>query len=322
MLDFSPNDRDRETNVVQLFHSIEHNRGRKLICFHQGRGNHPSRHSFNDDALDRLTKILKEIGRQENLSILLESPGGDIDCAFRMVRILRHYATDVEILVSRYAKSAATFLCLAANTIYLGRDAELGPLDAQLPDPRGSIKTHSALNTFKSLEYLRQYVLETLDQVVLTLMAHGGMDIPFAVEAARPLVADIVTPLYQQVDPHELGEARRYLSIGEEYCKMVMERYSYRNLSKKEIQKIVDKLVWGYPSHGFVIDLQEAKQIGLNVKPLDQKTADLCCELVSKVDYCYGFPTNATMALDPNRRPSKARNEERDNFRRKRAKRG
>ena len=306
MLEFSPNNAKLEKEITALLDSIEQKRGRKVVCFHQGRGDTPNHHEFDDGACTRLAKSLEQLGKQERLSILVESPGGDIDCAFRSVRILRHQTSDVEVLVPRYAKSAATFFCLAADTIYMGRDAELGPLDTQLRDPRGSVRPRSALNAFKSLEYLRQYLLETLDQVVVTLMMHGGMDIPFALEAARPLVADIVTPLYQQVDPHELGEARRSLAVGEEYSKMVMGRYSYRNLSEREIEKIVRTLVWEYPSHGFIIDLEEAKRIGLNAKPLDEETAALCSKFVSLVNYCYGFAETAEKHRTRRRSASKA----------------
>lgn len=128
----------------------------------------------------------------------------------------------------------------------------------------------------------------------MTLMINGGMDIPFAVEAARPLVADIVTPLYQRVNPYDLGEARRNLSIGEEYSKIVMRRYSYRERIEQDIEKIVSTLVWGYPSHSFVIDVTEAQRIGLKAKLLDQESTELCMKLVTKVDYCYGFASDSS----------------------------
>jgi len=208
------------------------------------------------------------------------------------------------VLVSRWAKSGATFLCLGANTIYMGQNAELGPLDTQLSDPRGSRFRKSALNAFKSLEYLRQYLLETLDQVVLTLMSHGGMDIPYAIEQARPLVADIVSPLYAQVNPHELGEARRHLAVGEEYSKLVMKRYSYRNHSESSINRIVEKLVWDFPSHTYIVDVEAAKAIGLNAKPLDEATDDLCCQLLNEVNGCVGFVSVDTEEKkgEPNKR--------------------
>ncbi len=234
------------------------------------------------------------MGPQAKLSLILESPGGDGDCTFRMVRHMRQYAGEVEVLVVRWAKSAATMMSLGAETIFMGRDAELGPLDTQLSDPRGSMFPRSALNGFKALEYLRQYLLETLNQTVVTLMLNADMDIPYAIEAARPIVADIASPLFQQIGPIELGESRRHLAVGEEYSKLIMKRYSYKDLTEGQIEQVVRKLVWDYPSHSFVIDLEEAQEIGLNAKPLDDDTAELCRELLETVNHCTGFAPSIT----------------------------
>lgn len=287
MLEFSPRNPAVEKKLLNILEQLEQNRERRVLCFYQDHMN--KREGIDDAICQKLLTALKEVGKQEKIAVFLESPGGDIDCTYRIVRSLRRNASNVEVLVARWAKSAATFFCLGADTIYMGQDAELGPLDTQLTDPKGSVFPKSALNAFKSLEYLRQYLLETLDQVVITLMRSGGMDIPYAIEAARPLVADIVGPLYQQVSPHELGEARRHLAVGEEYSKQVMRRYSYRHYKPQRIDKIVDKLVWDYPSHSYVIDLEEAHSIGLSVKPMDDKTEELLGNVLGLVHNCYGF---------------------------------
>ena len=169
------------------------------------------------------------------------------------------------------------------------RDAELGPLDAQLPDPRGSAIPKSALNSFKSLEYLQRYALDTLNLATILLLKQSSMDIPYAIEKAMPFVSCIVTPLYQQVDPQELGEARRHLSVAEEYCKRIMKRYAYSQLTKQKIDNIASRLVWEYPSHSFVIDLDEARQMGIHASLMDEERAKLCYNLIKSVDGCFGF---------------------------------
>lgn len=239
MLEFSPRSPTIERKLLDVLEELEQHRGHRVLCFCQDRTNR--RESIDDSTCQKLLTALKEEGQQEKIAVFVESSGGDIDCTYRILRSLRRHASVVEVLVARWAKSAATFFCLGADTVYMGQDAELGPLDTQLVDPRGSVFPKSALNAFKSLEYLRQYLLETLDQVVATLMRSGRMDIPYAIEAARPLVADIVGPLYQQVSPHELGEARRHLAVGEEYSKQVMRRYGYRHHRPQRIERIVDR---------------------------------------------------------------------------------
>ena len=257
-----------------------------FFCFYQNQG---IGEQINRDIVIKTRLALKELGHVKKLSILVDSPGGDADAAFHLVRAFRQYADNMEVFVVNWAKSGATFVCLGADKILMGGNGELGPLDVQLTDPRGSLIPKSALNVFKSLEYLQRYAMETLDLTTVLLMLKGNMDIPYAVEKALPFVSCVTSPLYQQVNPMELGEARRHLAVGEEYSKRIMKRYGYSSLSNTKIEVIVKQLVWEYPSHSFVIDLEEAKSIGLNAEVLDEERAKLCEELLSKVKGCFGF---------------------------------
>ena len=288
MLEFSPNTPEVEAEVKRLMTEIENQSGGRFFCFYQDQR---AEETISRDTVMKTRLALKELGRVEKLSILVDSPGGDADAAFHLVRAFRQYASNVEALVVNWAKSGATFLCLGADKILMGKNGELGPLDVQLTDPHGSLMPKSALNVFKSLEYLQRYAMDTLDLTTVLLMLKGNMDIPYALEKALPFVTCVTSPLYQQVNPIEVGEARRHLAVGEEYCQRIMKRYSYSSLSSLKIEKMVKRLVWEYPSHSFVIDLEEAIDIGLNAEGLNDARTMLCEELLSKVKGCLGFIT-------------------------------
>lgn len=288
VLEVTPNNGETQAEVVDLLRRIEERRGRRLVCFYQNhiRGNE----EFDRAALQRFRRALDALGHVDKVSVLVESPGGDIHAAYQMVRLLRDRAKDVEVLISRWAKSAATFFCLGADSIWMADTAEMGPLDAQLTDPKGSVVLSSALNTFKSLEYLRQFSLETLDYIVGYLMdPEPSMDYPYALESATPLVSQIMTPIFQQVSPRQLGEARMQLAVAEEYSRRVMTRYAYTAWSASRIQAVVRRLVWDYPAHSFVIDLDEAQSLGLHAHRLDEETARLCEELLGTAHGCMGI---------------------------------
>ena len=207
-------------------------------------------------------------GGNRRLSILLNSLGGSGTATYKMILSMRQYADDIEVLVPRYAKSAATLFCLGADTIYMGKEGELGPLDPQILDRTGIGRRVSALETFKGLEHLLGHSLEAFDSTVRFLLQNAPMDIHQAMEHAKPLFAAIVSPLYQNVDLHELGEAGRDLAEVEEYAFRAMQRWGYKDMEEGDIRQIARKLVWEYPSHEFVIDLAEARDIGLKVKPM------------------------------------------------------
>ena len=216
----------------------------------------------------------------DGLTVLLNSPGGDMGCVYRMLLALRGKADDIEVLVPGWAKSAATFFCLGADSIHMGRHGELGPLDTQIVDFSSGDETQtSALETFKTLEALLDYSVESLDMIVQFLIRSAPMDVTHALDNARPLFAAIASPLYRQIDPHELGEMGRYLSISEDYAERVMRRWAYENVDEEDRREMARQLIWDYPDHGFVIDLAEAREIGLKAERLDAES-DMICETI------------------------------------------
>ena len=146
----------------------------------------------------------------------------------------------------------------------------MGPLDPQMQDPTGSVRPVSALDSFKAMDQLLDYSMQSLDGIIMLLLGRTHMDIPHAIEMTHPLFAAIASSLYGQVDPHELGESAGNLSISEEYAVRVMGRWGYSGLGANDVRRIARKLVWDYPTHSFVIDLEEAKEIGLKAERLDE----------------------------------------------------
>lgn len=69
------------------------------------------------------------------IALVLSSPGGDLHAAYKIGRFLRTRCKTLKVYVPHQAKSAATFLCLAANEIVLSDRSELGPLDSQHEAP-------------------------------------------------------------------------------------------------------------------------------------------------------------------------------------------
>jgi hypothetical protein len=175
----------------------------------------------------------------------------------------------------------------------MGKSAELGPLDTQIPDPREPGESISALDEFKALEFLRQYALETLDLTIRLILRRSHLRVDEAISQAIKLVSVVITPLYEQVDPINFGESKRILEIGEEYGRRVMSRYpqpsGHSGNEEERIDEILNKLIWGYPSHSFVIDYKEAQQLGLNVKLMDPTLENMCQSVVDSVEECIGF---------------------------------
>ena len=70
----------------------------------------------------------------DELVLMINSPGGDPLAAERIVNICRkHSAKDQYVaIVPKMAKSAATVICMGSREILMGETSELGPIDPQV----------------------------------------------------------------------------------------------------------------------------------------------------------------------------------------------
>jgi hypothetical protein len=180
-------------------------------------------------------------------------------------------------------------MCLGADAIYMGEFGELGPIDVQIRDPlEKGAKNISPLDEFKSAEFLRDYAVEIMDSFTLLIIRRSGISVKEALHESLHFTTEIMRPLYEQLDPLEIGEYKRALAIGEEYGDRLLTMT--KNPHRKEISQA---LLSKYPSHGFVIDRVEARSLGLPVHPLDSAQETLFLSAVTSIlhsgESLYGF---------------------------------
>ncbi len=78
-----------------------------------------------------------------------------------------------------------------------------------------------------------------------------------AVENAANITSGLIRSIYAQIDPMRLGEVERLMGIAAEYG----GRLGKFNVKKDTIPTLLN----GYPSHSFVIDRREARELFKNV---------------------------------------------------------
>jgi len=203
--------------------------------------------------------------KSEKMDVILHSSGGDINAAYQIVEMLRNHCKDMTIVVPIYAKSAASLFILGANRIIMGEIAELGPLDTQIVErEKGGRKYTSALNPFKTLEELQRFSLETLDVTVKLLLTRAELSVEEAIRHGMDFASRLSTPLFAQLNTEKVGEYSRALAVGKEYGERLLRRYT-KWQDEGERETILEKLIRGYPSHDYIIDYKELKEIGFDV---------------------------------------------------------
>lgn len=239
--------------------------------------------------VDRVCKERKHYAGIETLDVLIDSGGGDIEAAYQLTTFLRRRCKKLRVFVPDWAKSASTLIALGADEIWMSDTAELGPLDAQIPDPRDPNEFISALEEFRAIDYLRNHGYEILDELAVLLLRRARLKIRDVLDHAIQYATQIMAPLYSQVDPLYFGGAHRALEMSIEYGKRVMSRYAYRGWSTKRIEGLLKELTWNYPSHTFVIDYIEVERLGLEVRLLTGELEEWAHAIIGKCTECIGL---------------------------------
>jgi hypothetical protein len=202
--------------------------------------------------------------KKKNAILYIATLGGDPDSAFRVIRGLKRHYSHVSLAVPGICKSAGTLLALGADEVILGPTGELGPLDVQVLKPDEVVARNSGLDLFQALAITTNSAFQVFERWMFEISedTNGAISAKTAAEISERLVIGLFQPLMQQLDPHRIGEIQRALNIVEAYA----QRLGAGNLKERAITK----LVTGYPSHGFVIDLDEAKTVFKNVRSLQE----------------------------------------------------
>lgn len=213
----------------------------------------PPIQSIDEDVLFEIYPDLRKIGKQKKLHVLLYSYGGDAHTAFHIGRLLQEYSSELSIYVLREAKSAATLISCAADKIVFSEISELGPMDPQIsrPDASGRFSPLAIKHTF---DLLHQQSEEGHNQIVKVLTD-------------------------KLPDPLILGEHLKSLETGKDYLCKLMNSRMFKGDADKATQ-ISEKLVTGYPDHGYCIDFMEAKNIGLKVEKVEEKHEGVMLEIM------------------------------------------
>lgn len=85
---------------------------------------------------DDLSEILSGVSGN-SADLFIQTPGGDVDATEKLIGILRQRLKSWRVIVPSWAKSAGTVVALSGETILLGVNSELGPIDPQFRDGNG-----------------------------------------------------------------------------------------------------------------------------------------------------------------------------------------
>lgn len=213
--------------------------------------------SVVDDIFDDLRKRYQKCNG--HLDVLIDSGGGDIDSAYNLSMLFRKFGSEeLNFIIPRWAKSAATLLVCSGDKIFMSPVAELGPLDPQITQMNlleGRVEQFSPLHIGSTLDMIREEF-------------ESGNE-----KLAKGLMERLQFPI-------TLGGFLKSCEVGEQYLIKLLETRMLSNSEEKSKSKsIAKRLTKGYADHGFCINIDEAKGLGLEVFDLSEEELNIVWEL-------------------------------------------
>lgn len=108
--------------------------GRNTIAYYSGflQRSDNSQLSINDNDKNGLMAVIHKMDRTKGLDLILHTPGGDLAAAESIVDYLKQmFGNDIRAIVPQIAMSAGTMIACSCQSIIMGKQSNLGPIDPQ-----------------------------------------------------------------------------------------------------------------------------------------------------------------------------------------------
>ena len=202
--DNSIHDRTRRKYIAEL-HKLT---GRAVIMYASSwlQKNIPSSAStISDEDIQALMEMCHEV-QEDELDLILHSPGGSPEAAEAIVLYLRTRFKNIRVFVPHLAMSAATMIACAADEIVLGTHSFLGPTDPQIIYP-----TDSGYRIVPAQAILDQFELAKEEY------------------ANRPENLGAWIPMLSQYGPDLLMNCRNSIELSRDLVRAWLEQYMFKN---------------------------------------------------------------------------------------------
>ncbi|MBM6583996.1 hypothetical protein ILT44_27735 [Microvirga sp. BT689] len=184
--------------------------------------------NYHADRIYRAASKNRDDGK--DILLILQSAGGSIEPAYLISKTLKRLAKEkFSVAIPRRAKSAATLISLGADEIHMGLMSQLGPIDPQF----GGLPA---------------------------LALGNALDVIAELTSRFPTASDMLSKyLTDNLSPRTLGYFQRVSESAVQYAERLLTSKGLPN--GKTPHQVADHLVNHYKDHGFVIDIDESREL-------------------------------------------------------------
>lgn len=232
-----------------------------------------------EDELTIYDLVENKINKNDTLLIVLDTGGGNVYSAVKIMDTLRVYYKKIIIAVPQEAKSSGTMMCCGADELIMSSISELGPLDKPMVHPDNETASISALDIVRSIDGMIDTAIEKHNKLFKEIgKNHRGISSHEIMDISSDFISKLISPLLCKEDAKFYNQAKRLLAIGETYSIDLLDKFMLKYIGNDDLRKrisemIAGRLVWRYPDHGFAIRRNELEDLFFKVK----KSEDVPC---------------------------------------------
>ena len=192
------------------------------------------------------------------LEVLIETIGGETNTPYLMGQMLHDYAKKIVFLVPNKSMSAGTEICLAGHKILMGEDATLSPIDTLMLEDEAVCLSETAVRNFLELANRSQ---------------------------SNKVGAAIIKHTIGKISAEQIADLYRESRVTGKHAEQLLSQYMLNGYPSEQISETLNNLTSEAPSHDWAIDYHVAKEIGLQVRRMKEKTSDMAkavCKQISK----------------------------------------
>lgn len=249
----------KETQTI--ISSLEERFKSKVICYFTASNTH-----MNEYHADFFLDHIRKMGEQEKISLVLVSYGGGTTSPLRISGILRDSCKTLEIIIPGRCASAATILSLCADKIIMSPGGFLTAIDCSVTHELNPKEPGSSRPVSVSVDQVKR---------ILKFLNDEG-----PVKDKDGINEGAYRTLFKYLHPLAVAEIDRTSSGSERIAIMMMKMHLKDFGSEEKVVSIAKRLNYDYPTHGFPILFNEAKEIGLPVEKADKETSNILWDLV------------------------------------------
>ncbi len=246
-----------------LIQKIQKSRNSKVITYVTG-DRQPFVTKVAEDIIPIFARHLEKIGKQDKISLFLYTRGGDMITPIRLIKLMRSYADEIEMIIPYRAHSAGTLISIGADKIVMGRLGELSPVDPSTGHP---FNPENPINKKQKMEIS----VEDLNSYFLLAKEKAGVKDEQMVNVFEDLTA--------KIHPLSLGNAYRATRMAKQITEKLLLMHFDKTDDKEKIESIVKEITGDICIHGYPITRDEADSLGLNMAEPDAELEKTMWEL-------------------------------------------